>query len=244
MLPGPERALLPPAVAFRRGATAGLASSLVLVTVGNFVGIGALAHDLGYSLAWAVLGSVVIWAGPAQVIVMTALAGGAALLEIAIAVALSAVRLLPMVVSLIPLLRASGTRTRDLFLPAHFVSVTTWVEGFRLLPGMPPQERVAFLNGFGTCFSAVAMISTVAGFYLAAGLPVVLTAALLLLTPLAFLLSAASNARTLADRLALVFGLVLGPLLAFYALPLDLLLSGVIGGTLAYLAQRLREGQR
>jgi predicted branched-subunit amino acid permease len=240
----PEQEPLPTAVAFRRGMKAGLLSSLVLVTVGNFVGIGALAHDLGFSLAWAVLGAVLIWAGPAQVIVMTALAGGAALFGIAIAVALSAVRLLPMVVSLVPLLRGPRTRTRDLILPAHFVSVTTWVEGFRLLPAMPPEERVAFLNGFGTCFCVVAAVSTVAGFYLAAGLPTVLTAAMLMLTPLAFLLSTAGNARSLADRLALVLGLVLGPALTVYAPQLDLLLSGVIGGTLAYLAHRLRERWR
>jgi hypothetical protein len=40
--------------------------------------------------------------------------GGAALVETAIAVTLSAVRLLPLVVSLIPILRGAAARNRDL----------------------------------------------------------------------------------------------------------------------------------
>ncbi len=46
------------------------------------------------------------WAGPAQVILISALGGGAPLLEATVAVSLTGVRLLPMVVALLPLLRA------------------------------------------------------------------------------------------------------------------------------------------
>jgi predicted branched-subunit amino acid permease len=183
---------------------------------------------------------VLIWAAPAQVIMMTALAGGSALVEIAIAVALSGVRLLPMSVSLIPLLRAERTRTLDLILPAHFVAVTTWAEGLRLLPAIARENRVAFANGMGGGFTLVAASMTVAGYYLAGRLPVVLAAALLFLTPLSFLMSTAGNARSLADRIALALGLVIAPGLAAYEVGLDLLWSGVIGGTIGYAVQRWR----
>jgi hypothetical protein len=105
------------------------------------------------------------------VILMTALGGGAALVETAIAVALSAVRLLPLVVSVIPIVRGPATRNRDLVLPAHFIAVTIWAESLRLLPALPRENRVAFLNGMGSAFVAVGTLSTVAGFYLAASLP-------------------------------------------------------------------------
>jgi predicted branched-subunit amino acid permease len=235
---------LPTATAFLRGLKAAIGSVFILVTIGTFLGIGALAHDLGFSLGWAIVCTILVWAGPAQVILMTALGGGAALVETAIAVALSAVRLLPLVVSVIPIVRGPATRNRDLVLPAHFIAVTIWAESLRLLPALPRENRVAFLNGMGSAFVAVGTLSTVAGFYLAASLPLVLTAALLMLTPLAFLMSIAGNARLLGDRLALALGLAIGPTLAAYQVQLDLMWGGVIGGTLAYAAHRLREALR
>jgi hypothetical protein len=79
------------------------------------------------------------------------------------------------------------------------------------------------------------------GFYLAAGLPPLLSGALLFLTPLSFFISTVNNARQLVDRMALVFGLLLGPLLAYWQLPLDLMWTGIVGGTIAYVINRGRE---
>jgi len=80
-------------------------------------------------------------------------------------------------------------------------------------------------------------------FYLAAGLPPLLAAGLLFLTPLSFLLSTARNSTRLVDVLALVFGLVLGPLLAWQQIAPDLLWTGVIGGTLAYGIHRVHRAR-
>jgi hypothetical protein len=44
----------------------------------------------------------------------------------------------------------------------------------------------------------------------------------------------------MVDRLALAFGLLLGPLLVYFRVELDLMWTGVIGGTLAYAVHRLR----
>ena len=65
--------------------------------------------------------------------------------------------------------------------------------------------------------------------------------ALLFLTPMSFLISTSRNARVLVDRLALIFGLALAPLLTYFNVQLDLMWSGLVGGTLAYGIQRLRE---
>jgi predicted branched-subunit amino acid permease len=226
--------------AFLRGAVESVHSVFILVTIGTFLGIGALAHDMGFSLAWAVAGTILMWAGPAQVILISTLGSGAPLAEAALAVALSAVRLLPMVVSLIPILRTPHTRRRDLILPAHFIAVTLWVEGLRLLPGVAREDRIAFLNGFGSGFVAIATVATTAGYLLAASLPPTLTAALLLLTPLAFLLSLAGNVRALVDKLALGLGLVFSPVLAALHVELDLIWGGLAAGTIAYVVHRLR----
>jgi predicted branched-subunit amino acid permease len=215
-------------------------SVFAYVLFGTYIGIGALAHDYGFSLLWVVLSTILIWAGPAQVILISALGGGATLIEAALAVGLSGMRLLPMVVALLPVLKAPDTRPRDLIVPAHFTAVSMWVESMRLAPQLPAERRIAFCNGLGVGYILSALIATVAGFYLAAKLPPLLTAGLLFLTPMSFLVSIARNSVLLVDRLALLLGLLIGPALAFAQVGLDILWTGIAGGTIAYAIHRIR----
>jgi predicted branched-subunit amino acid permease len=226
--------------AFLNGLRAAATSIFFWTIFGNYVGFGALAHDLGFGVDWALLSTVLIWAAPAQVILVSALGSGGALIEAAIGVGLSAIRLMPMTVSVLPLLKRPGVRTRLLLLPAHFTAVSVWVEGLRLLPMQPRQCRIAFYNGLGTGLILSALTATTLGFYLAGRLPVLFAAALLFLTPMSFIVSVSQNSR-LMDRLALALGLAIAPVLASAKIELDLLWTGILGGTLAYLLHRLRE---
>ena len=67
-----------------------------------------------------------------------------------------------------------------------------------------------------------------------------LAAAILMLTPLAFLFSTARNCRELADVVALVLGLALFPLATMLDSGVDILVSGVVAGTIAYGVHRVR----
>ena len=80
------------------------------VLFGTYIGIGALAHDFGFSLTWSMLCTLLVWAGPAQVILISSLGGGATVLAAGIAVCISSVRLLPMVVALLPMLKRRHVR--------------------------------------------------------------------------------------------------------------------------------------
>jgi predicted branched-subunit amino acid permease len=228
------------AAAYLAGFRAAWLSVFAYVLFGTYIGIGALAYDFNFSLAWVTASTLLVWAGPAQVILISTLGGGAQLIEVAVAVGLSGVRLLPMVVALMPLLRGPDTKTYQLVLPAHFTAVSMWVESMRLTPQMPVERRIPFVNGIASGYMLSAVSATIAGYYLAAQLPSLFTAALLFLTPISFLVSIARNATMMIDRLALVFGLVLGPLLAYMAVELDVMWAGIAGGTLAYLAHRVR----
>jgi predicted branched-subunit amino acid permease len=230
--------------AFFAGMKSALTSVFVLVILGTYIGIGALAHDFGLSSWWLALSTILVWAAPAQVIMISALGAGAALFEIAIAVTLSAIRLFPMVVALLPLLRGKGTRLLDLLLPTHFTSVSMWVESLRLLPTMPHEFRTSFCNGLSVGYMATAVVFGFVGFYLAAGLPPLFAGTLLFLTPMSFLISTARNAQQMVDKLGLIFGLVLGPVLTALHVDLDLMWTGVVGGTLAYAVHRLREATK
>jgi predicted branched-subunit amino acid permease len=231
------------AAAFADGLYAAARSVFIIVVVGGYISIGALAHDLGFSLAWAVAATLLVWAAPAQVILMTALGAGTAPFAAAIAVALTGIRLLPMVVVLLPVLRAAKTSVRALILPAHFTSVSYWIESLRLAPALPRENRIAFTNGIGAGLIAAASTATVAGYYLAGVLPQAIVAALLFLTPVSFLTSSIRGARLVSDKAACVVGVVMAPLLAWAQVDLDLLWTGVVGGTAAYGLHRLRRTQ-
>lgn len=227
--------------AFFAGVKTAVTSVFMLVLAGTYIGIGALTHDFGLTSWWLAMSTALVWAAPAQVILISTLGTGAALFEVALAVTLSAVRLFPMVVALMPILRGPGTRLRELLLPTHFTSVSMWVESLRLLPGIAHTWRIPFCNGLAIGYMSTAIIFGFVGFYLAAGLPPLLAGGLLFLTPMSFLMSTARNARMMIDKVALVLGLVIGPVLTALDVGLDLLWTGMIGGTLAYLVHRIRE---
>lgn len=229
------------AAAYAAGVKSALRSVFFLVLMGTYIGMGALAHDVGASSLWLALSTVLVWAAPAQLIMISALGSGGTLFEVALAVTLSATRLFPMAVALLPLLRGPGTRLRDMLLPTHFTSISMWVESLRLLPAVPREHRIAFCNGLSSGYMGTAVTFGFAGYYLAAGLPPLLAGMLLFLTPMSFFLSTVNNARMMADKVALVLGLALGPLLAYWQVQLDLMWTGVIGGTLAYAFHRVRE---
>ena len=214
---------------------------LTPVLFATYLGIGALAHDTHFSLGWALASTLLIWAGPAQIILISTLASGATVVQAAIAVTVSGIRLFPMVVSVLPMLRTPRTKRRHLVLAAHFIAVTLWVECFRLLPKVPRERRLAFVHGLGFGLCLVCLMATTIGYGLAANLPQLFGAANLLLTPLAFLLSTARNCRQLADVLALVLGLALFPLASTLHSGVDILISGVSAGTIAYSVHWWRE---
>jgi predicted branched-subunit amino acid permease len=225
------------------GAKSAASSILALVLFFTFIGVGAFAHDSGFTLGWALASTVLVWAGPAQVILISTSHAGATLLESALAVTISAIRLLPMVVSVLPMMRMPHTRMRELALPAHLVAITVWVESFRLLPHVPRERRIAFVNGLGLTLVFLSTTATAIGYGLAANLPPVLAAGILALTPLTFLLSTVRNAHRLVDKLALALGLALYPLVSMLHTGVDILICGLTAGTIAYGAHRWRKGR-
>jgi predicted branched-subunit amino acid permease len=234
----------PHAAAFADGLRAASVSVFMIVVVGSYISIGALAHDLGFPLLWVVLSTILIWAAPAQVILITSLGAGTAPFEAGIAVGLSGMRMLPMVVALLPVLRTAKIGARALILPAHFTAVSMWIESLRLAPALPRENRIAFANGLGIGLVGGAVAASIVGHQLAGVLPDSLVAAMLFLTPMSFLTSAVRNARLLSDKAAYLIGIVMAPLLAYEQIGLDLLWTGLVGGTAAYGIYRLREALR
>jgi predicted branched-subunit amino acid permease len=231
-----------PLRAFAWGMASVRSTILSAVLFVTYIGIGALAHDTHFSLVWALLATLLVWAGPAQIILISTLSSGASVVQSAIAVTVSAIRLFPMVVAVLPMMRTPKTRRRDLVLVAHFTAVTLWVECYRFLPHVPRDRRIAFVHGLGSGLALIGLVATVIGYELAANLTQTFASAILLLTPLSFLFSTARNSKELADVLALGLGLAFYPLASLLDSGLDILISGVAAGTIAFLVHKWREG--
>lgn len=223
---------------FLRG-TGRVASVPALILASSFVGFAALAMQAGITLAQAVFMTCIVWALPAKVVLVGAVMAGHGLPAVAFAVALSSVRLTPMVVSLVPELRTQGTRKWVLYLLSHFVAVTSWVIAMADVRSVPAPMRTAWYGGVGSSLVVLNMVVVSAVYLLAGNLPPAISAALFMLTPIYFLTSLWGSARERAGHVALVLGLVLGPAFALLTPDFNLLATGAVGGSLAYGYHRL-----
>lgn len=206
-----------------------------LILASAFVGFAGLAKEAGLSLAQTVFMVVTIWALPAKVVLVGSIMSGASLPAAAFAVALSSVRLMPMVVALVPDMRTEKTRSWVLYALSHFIAVTAWVIALERFRHVPREYRTTFFAGLGTTLIVTNSAVTAAVFLLATNLPPVVNAALFFLTPLYFLTSLWGSARERAGHLAMIFGLVLGPAFHMIVPEFDLVAAGLIGGVGAYL---------
>jgi predicted branched-subunit amino acid permease len=220
------------AIWFWRGV--GTAFSLPgLILCSAFVGFAGLAREAGLSAEQAVFMVAVVWALPAKVVLVGAIMAGNTLPAAAFAVALSSVRLTPMVVALVPEIRAQGTRRWVLYALSHFVAVTSWVIAMAKLRDIPRDARTAWYCGLGGSLVLANMVVVAVVFQIAAGLPPAASAALLLLTPIYFLTSMWGSARERAGKVAMVLGLALGPAAHLVVPEFDLLVAGLLGGLAA-----------
>ena len=225
--------------AFGRG-TRLIVSVPAFVLLSTTIGFGALARDGGFELAHAVFIAVTVFALPNQVVLIDQLMRGATLAGAALAVTLTAVRLMPMTVTLVPLIKGARRRRLLEIVAVHFVAISTWIEGNRRLAAMPEDDRLPFHLGVGTAMLAMMLTGTIVGYTLVAGVPPVVNAALLFTTPLYFFLSLIATSRSRMDFAAVALGGALTPALYLLVPGFDLLLGGVVGGTVAFLLGRTR----
>jgi predicted branched-subunit amino acid permease len=211
----------------------------VLILSLAFVGFGAFARDVGFPL-WQVMAmALTTWALPSMVVFVVATSQGATLAAAALAVTLSAVRLLPMTVATVPWFRAEPARRIWLYVASHFIAITIYVEAALRLPAVPEERRLSFFLGLGLGLMTIASSAGAIGYLVAGALPAPVLTGLLFLTPAYFLLSMLTAAVNLTERAALGLGLVLGPLFALVDKELALLWAGLGAGTLAWLAGRI-----
>lgn len=210
--------------------------SLILMT--SFVGFSAFALESGVPRGEAVFMTLAIWALPAKMILIGAMASGAGLATCFLVVTLSSIRMMPMVASIVPEMRTAKTPTWVLLFVSHFVAITAWVFATQNLSKVPREARVAWFAGFGMTLTLVNAAIVGVCYGLVAAFPPLVAGVLFFLTPVYFISSIWASARHTVVKVAFVIGVIAGPLFAVIEPEFDILYAGVGGGTLAYLIDR------
>ena len=223
---------------FLRGA-AQLASTPAFILMATVAGFGGIAREAGLSLGETVFGVFLVWALPNLLVLVGGMMSDLSLPAIMIAVALSAVRLLPMTIAFVPLIRGPQTPRWQLHVSAHFVAVTAWIVAMMKLPALPRQARFFYFIGFALPLAMICA-GLAGGAHMAiASIPPILAASLYFMTPVYFITALWAAARHAVDKIAMVAGLILGPVFHYLEPQFDVLWAGLLGGTLAVVVARI-----
>ncbi|MBL4784724.1 MAG: AzlC family ABC transporter permease [Cohaesibacteraceae bacterium] len=211
-----------------------------LILMVSFVGFGSFARENGIGLFETMLMTGSIWALPAQVILTENIAANTGVLTAAVAVGLSSIRLMPMVMALLPEIQNDRHRGIHYFVVISCVAITIWVFAMHRIKDIPRHARISYLAGFAGSLWICNVLITGIAHQLSGLVPPIIATALLFLMPLYFLITLPGAARGDADKFAFIFGVALGPALFIYFPDYSLILTGLIGGTLAFIVTRFR----
>lgn len=212
-----------------------------LGTFAAMTGFGALAGDAGTPLWAAVALTIGVWSMPGQVAFVDLHSAGVTLLVVLVTVTVANVRMFPLTIATIPLLRkATGAK------PSHFVlaqlnSVTSFVRLGDFAAGVPNIEaRRAFFTAFTLGTFVVGTAGTIVGFTLADNLPATGVQALVFVTPLYLLLLTARSPKS-QIQLSVLAGCLLVPTFYAWIGGLGIVVGGLVAGTLVFLATMKRQ---
>jgi predicted branched-subunit amino acid permease len=218
----------------------GVLSLPAIILMTSYVGFSAFALEAGLTRSEAIAMTLGIWALPSQMILVGSMLGGANIAASFLAVTLSAIRMMPMVASIVPEMRTSRTPVWKLLFLSHFIAITSWVFASTHLRDVPREHRVSFFAGFGMTLTLANTAIVGISYGIVSQFPPVVAGALFMLTPVYFISSIWASARQPVVKIAFVVGVVAGPVLALVAPQFDVLIAGIGGGTLSYLVDRYR----
>jgi predicted branched-subunit amino acid permease len=210
----------------------------MLVLGASYVGFGSLVRESGLSLPAGLLSTATTWALPGQVALVELYATGASLVTIFIAVALTNARMMPMTMTLLPVVRLPARKTWRVYLASHLIAVTGWAVAMLRCPDLPPEQRLSFFIGFAGTLLAGSLVGTAIGFFVSGVVPAAVSLGLVFVNPIYFMLLFLGDFRARSRVLALLFGAGLAPVMHVAAPTWGLLITGIVAGTAAFLLSR------
>jgi predicted branched-subunit amino acid permease len=204
----------------------------------TMMGFGSLMQSSGFDALMAAAATLLIWGLPGQLAMVELTTTGQGIVAIVFACSLANARFMPMVVSFIPAMSRGGASLWRLLLDAQLLSINSWAVCLLEFPHLEPAYRHLYYRTFAGSILFAAVIGTLAGFYGAFFLPAAIVLGLIFTSPLFFAL-VLSATRGLEERLSMVAGCAIVGL-AHWLLPaVDLLVTGLVGGSLGFAVGRL-----
>ena len=204
-----------------------------------FIAIGALLKDLGFNIQESVFSTMLTYALPGSLVMAESLLIGSSLLNIFLAVWFVNARLYPMAVSLFPLMMHKNQPKWKYYFSCHFIAVSAWLIMKSNYEKIEKEHRIDFWIGIGSATWSVAVLGTILGFYFSGYMNKEMMIGLAVVNPIYFMCMMVGSSKTLEITLSVVLGVTLGPIFYFFSPEWSLLLSGVIGGTIAYFISEL-----
>ena len=199
----------------------------------TMMGFGSLAQSAGFDAGMAVIATLLIWGLPGQLAMVELTATGQGLAAIVFACSLANARFMPMVVSFIPAMARGGAGLGRQLLDAQMLSINSWAVCLREFPDIEPAYRHLYYRTFAGSILFAAAVGTLAGFYGAFILPAALVLGLIFTSPLFFAL-VLSTTRGLEERLSMLAGCAIVAPAHWFLPSVDLLATGLVGGSLGF----------
>ena len=200
-----------------------------------FIALGALLKDAGLNLQQSTASSFFTYALPGQLVMAESLVLGASLVNIFIAVWLVNFRLYPMTVSLFPILKHKSQPKWKYYLSCHFLAISSWLIAKDLCKKINIKYRIDFWIGVGFGTWSTAVIMTIVGYSLTDYLNKDMLIGLAIVNPVYFICMMAGSMKNLSMNIAVIGGIILGPIIYLFSAEWAILITGIVVGTIAFL---------
>jgi predicted branched-subunit amino acid permease len=199
----------------------------------TMMGFGSLARGAGFDADMAALASILIWGLPGQLAMVELTRTGQGLVAIVFACSLANARFLPMVVSFMPTLARERASLPRMLLDAQLLSINSWAMCMREFPRVEGAYRHRYYVTFASSILLAAVAGTLLGYHSAVLLPAPMVLGLIFVSPLFFAL-VLSAVPGRAERISMLLGCAVIPLAHYLWPAVDLLITGLVGGSLGF----------
>lgn len=208
----------------------------------TMMGFGSLARGAGFGADMAAVASLLIWGLPGQLAMAELTRTGQGLVAIVFACSLANARFLPMVVAFMPTLARERASLPRMLLDAQLLSINSWAMCMREFPQVEAAYRHRYYVTFASSILLAAIAGTLLGFHSAVLLPAPLVLGLIFVSPLFFAL-VLSAVPGRAERISMLLGCATIPLAHYLWPAVDLLITGLVGGSLGFALARTSPGR-
>ena len=201
----------------------------------TMVGFSTIAKEAGFDIWQVSTTTLTVWGMPGQVAFASLYASGASLFIIFLAVSLANMRMMLMVISgynILKLHRHNLPFWKKMCL-MHIMAITSWAQIGRSKENYPQDSLLSYYVGFSITIYGFGLSGTILGYFVDNFVTTEALRAIIFMTPLYILLLVISSKDSL-NRLAVVFGGIIIPIIHPVFSDWSIIIGGVAGGTLAF----------